>query len=128
MGENDLKFSKTEFPKNWMYLTKKLAYPYEYSRSIDDYRKPVDNFMKEHFFGKLKNDFPSDKEIEKSMDINKRFNIKRGEELTLLHLKSDVSLLACVFEKFIKVSILELGINPLYCVCLPGYTWQWGLK
>ena len=31
-------------------------------------------------------------------------------------------------EKFIKVSVIEVGINPLYCVSLPGYTWQYGLK
>ena len=37
-------------------------------------------------------------------------------------------MLACVFEKFIKVSINEFGINSLYCVSLPGYTWQCGLK
>ena len=37
-------------------------------------------------------------------------------------------MLACVSEKFIKVSVSEFGINPLYCVSLPGYTWQCGLK
>ena len=37
-------------------------------------------------------------------------------------------LLACVFEKFIKVSVNEFGIDPLYCVSLPGYTWQCGLN
>ena len=62
------------------------------------------------------------------MDIIKRFNIKNGEELTEIYLKSDVLLLACVFEKFIKVSVNEFGINPLYCVSLPGYTWLCGLK
>ena len=43
-------------------------------------------------------------------------------------MKSDVSLLTYVFEKFIKVSVNEYGINPLYCVSLLGYTWQCGLK
>ena len=62
------------------------------------------------------------------MDIIKRFNIKSGEELTEIYLKSDVHLLACVFEKFIKVSVNEFGANPLYCVSLPGFTWQCGLK
>ena len=62
------------------------------------------------------------------MDIIKQFNNKNGEELTQLHLKSDVLLLACVFEKLIKVSVNEYDINPLYCVSLPGYTWQCGLK
>ena len=33
-----------------------------------------------------------------------------------------------MFEKFIKTSVNEYGINPLYCVSLPGYTWQCGLK
>ena len=37
-------------------------------------------------------------------------------------------MLACVFEKFIKVSVDEDDFNPLYCVSLPGYTWQCGLK
>ena len=36
--------------------------------------------------------------------------------------------LADVFEKFIKVSYEQFKINPLYCVSLPGYTWECGLK
>ena len=57
----------------------------------------------------------------KKKEIIKKYDIKNGEELTHLYLKS-VSLLACVFEKFIKVSVSEFGINPLYYVSLPGYT------
>ena len=34
----------------------------------------------------------------------------------------------CVFEKIMKVSINEFDINPPFCVSLPGYTWQCGLK
>ena len=37
-------------------------------------------------------------------------------------------MLSCVFEKLIKVSIGEFDINSLYCVSLPGYTWQSGLS
>ena len=128
IGENDLKILKTGFPDKWKYLTKKLAYPYEYFNSIEDYQKPVDNLEKEHFFSKLKNKCPDDEEIERTRMIIRNFNIKNGEELTEIYLKSDVLLLACVFEKFIKVSINEFKINPLYCVSLPGYTWQCGLK
>ena len=128
MGENDLKILRTGFPGKWKYLTKKLAYPYEYFNSIDDYQKPVDNLEKKDFFSKLKNKCPDDEEIERTKEIIKIFDIKNGEELTQIYLKSDVLLLACVFEKFIKVSINEFKINPLYCVSLPGYTWQCGLK
>ena len=128
MGENDLKILKYGFPDKWRYLTKKLAYPYENFNSIDDYQKPVNELKKEHFFSKLKNKCPDDEEIQRTMDIIGRFNIKNGEELTEIYLKSDVLLLACIFEKFIKISIYEFDINPLYCVSLPGYTWQCGLK
>ena len=42
-------------------------------------------------------------------------------------MKGGVLILTCVFENFIKVSVSELGINPLYCVSLPSNTWESGL-
>ena len=69
MGENDPKILKTEFPDKWKYLTKKLAYPYEYFNGIVDYQKPVDNLRKEHFFSNLKNGYPDDEELRRTMDI-----------------------------------------------------------
>ena len=128
MGENDPKILKTEFPDKWKSLTKKLAYPYECFDSIDDYQKPIDKLDKENFFSKIKNECPDDEEREQTKEIIKLINIKNGKELTQLNLKSDVLLLACVFENFMKVSINEFGINPSYCVSLPGYTWQYGSK
>ena len=128
LDEDDFKILKKEFPDKWHYLNKKLAYPYEYFDSIDDYKKPVHNLKNEDFFSKLKNKYPDDEEIQRTKGIIEIFNIKNGRELTVLYLKSDVILLADVFEKFIKVSVEEYGINPLYCVSLPGYTWQCGMK
>ena len=124
----DFKILKKEFPDKYQYLNKKLAYPYQFFISIDDYKKPVDNLKKEDFFSKLKNDYPDDDEIERTKEIIKLFNIKDGEELTKLYCQSDVILLADVFEKFVKVSTKEYKINPLYCVSLPGYTYQCALK
>ena len=69
MGENDLKILKTIFTDKWKYLTKKLAYPYEYFNCLDDYQKPADNLEKKHFFSKLKNKCPDDEEIQRTMDI-----------------------------------------------------------
>ena len=128
LDEDDFKILKKEFPDKWQYLNKTLAYPYEYFNSIDDYKKPVNDLKKEDFFSKLKNDYPDDDEIERTKEIIKLFDIKNGEELTRLYCKSDVILLADVFEKFVKVSTKEYKINPLYCVSLPGYTYQCALK
>ena len=85
MGENDLKILKTGFPDKWKYLTKKLAYPYEFFNCFEDYQKPVDNLKKEDFFSKLKNKCPDDKEIERTKDIIQKFNNKNGEELTEIY-------------------------------------------
>ena len=56
------------------------------------------------------------------------FNIKSGKKLTEIYLKSDVLLLACVFENFIKVSVNDFGLCQFYLVSLPSYTWECGLK
>ena len=100
MGENDLKLLKTEFPDKLKFLTKKLGYPYEFFNSIDDYQKPASNLKKEDFFSKLEFKCADDKEIERTKETIERFYIKTGEELTYLYLKSVVSLLTCVFEKY----------------------------
>ena len=127
MGENGLKILKTEFPDNkWKFLSGKLAYPFEYVNSPDDYQKPVDNIKKEDFFSKLKINVLMMKKRNEKKKFFQIFDIKKVEELT--QLKSDVLLLTCVLEKFIKVSTNEFGINPLCCVSLPGYTWQCGLE
>ena len=50
------------------------------------------------------------------------------KKLPRLYCKSDVFLLADVFEKLVKVSTKEYKIIPLDCVSLPGYTYQCALK
>ena len=125
---DELSLLKREFPSNWELLNKKLAYPYEYFKSLEDYDLPITNLVKEDYFSRLKNGYPENSEIERTNIIIDTFDIRTGRELTELYLKTDVVLLADVFEKFIKVSLNEFKINPLYCVSLPGYTWECGLK
>ena len=116
---DDFEILKKQFPDEWEYLNKKLAYPNEYSNWTNDYEKPVDKLKKEDFFSKLNNACPSVKKMERIREIMKIFNIKNGEDLTRIYLKSDVILLADVFENFIKVSIGEIDINPPLCY----FTW-----
>ena len=76
----------------------------------------------------MKHYYPADEEIKRTKEIIEIFNFKDGEELTRLYCKTDVILLADVFEKSVKVSTKEYKINPLYCGSLPGYTYQCALK
>ena len=113
---DDFKILKKEFPDKWQYLNKKLAYPYQYFNSIDDYKKPVINLKKkDDFFSKLKNKCP-DEEVERTKEIIKLFDIKDGGKLTKLCCKSGVILLADVFEKFVKVSFVKNMVLILHTV------------
>ena len=53
------------------------------------------------------------------------FDIKSGEDLTILYLKSDVILSVDVFEKIIKISSEEYGNNPLYYVSIWLHLAMW---
>ena len=87
-------------------MNKKLAYRYEYFKNLEDYKKDISTFNSPKvILAKLKNGYPDDEEIERTNKIIQTFNIKNGEEFTQLYLKSDVILLADVFEKFITTSI-----------------------
>ena len=76
----------------------------------------------------MENKCPDDAEIQRTKEIIKIFDTKDGEDSTKLYLEGHVILLADVFEKFNKIFIEEFGINPLYCMSLPDYTWQCGMK
>ena len=131
LKDEDYIHLKRHFPNHWMLLKKKLAYPYEFYKTLYDYEKPIDELIKsgnEAYFSKTKNKIPYQEEIDRTNEIIKIFRIKNGRELTELYNKADVILLADIFEKFIKVSISEFGINPLYHISLPGTTWANGLR
>ena len=83
---------------------------------------------KEDFFSKLKTKCTDDDEIERTREIIELFDNRNGEELTKFYCKSDVILIADVFEKFFKVSTEGYGLDPLYSVSLPSYIYQCALK
>ena len=117
LKDDDYIHLKSFFPNHWMLLKNKLAYPYEFYETLEDYERPIDELLEsgnEAYFSRTKNKIPDQKEIDRTNEIIKLFIIKNGKELTELYNKADVILLADIFEKFIKVSKTEFGINPLY--------------
>ena len=104
----------------------KLADPYEYLK-LSHFQEPL-NLKKENFWSTQKQAYPSDEEINRTQEIIKKFNVKNGQELTMLYLKMDVLQLADVFEHFVEKATLEYSINPSYSGSLPSYTWKAGLK
>ena len=105
---------------------KKLAYPYEYL-NLSNVQEPL-NLTKEDFWSTLKQRTPPDEEINRTQEIIKKFNVKNGQNLTMLYLKMDVLQLVDVFENYVEKATLEYSITPLHSYSLPGYTWKAGLK
>ena len=103
MGENDLKILKSGFPDKWNYLTKKLAYPFEFFNCIEDYKKPVYNLKTEDFFSNLKNKCPKDEEIKRTKGIFKIIDIKNGEKLT-----------ECIIKKQHKQILIKFNLLSNY--------------
>ena len=103
-----------------------MAYPYEYL-SHNNFQEPL-NLTKEDLWSTLKQTTPPDEEINRKQEISKTYDLKYGQELTILYLKMDVLQSADIFENFVEKSTLEYGINPLYSYSLPGYIWKAGLK
>ena len=75
-----------------------MAYPYEYFKSLDDYDLPITNLVEENEFSSLKKRYPENNESERTDIIIENFNIKTRKQWTELYSKTDVILLADVFE------------------------------
>ena len=65
--------------------------------------KTINDLKKEGFISNSKNKCPNDEEMKGTKEITKLFKIGNREQLTKLYCKSDVILLADVFEEIIKV-------------------------
>ena len=77
----------------------KLAYPYEKSKTIESFYKPL-KLGREDYFSTLKQSYPDFEEIRTQAIVikNKITNLK---ELTMLYLKNDVLFLTDIFQKYI---------------------------
>ena len=80
------------------------------------------------FFSSLKDYSISEKEYQRAANVWKVFKIKNLGEYYNLYLKTDVLLLCCVYEKFIKVCLEYCSLDPCHYFSSPGLSWDAMLK
>ena len=100
-------------------LLRKGIYPYEYMNSWDrfnDDRLPP----REQFYSSLNMSGVNDKEYEHARNVWKEFGIKNMGEYHDLYLRTDVILLANVFESFRNVCMENYGLDPAHFYTAPG--------
>lgn len=108
-------------------LTKKGVYPYSY---MDSWEKLNNKELPtiDSFYDTLtkKSISPADYEFAKT--IWSKFNIQNMRQYTELYLKTDVLLLADVFENFRNNCFSLYRLDPAHYFTLPGYSWDCMLK
>jgi len=108
-------------------LLRKGVYPYEY---VSDFLKFVEEKLppREHFYSSLTGETITIKEYEHAMNVFKTCKLKILGEYHDLYLKTDVLLLADVFENFRNMSMKNYSLDPCHFYTSPGLSWQAMLK
>ena len=127
LGLEKLIQTKKEFGEKAELLSRKGIYPYDYMNGI---KKCFEEKLpqKEEFFSKLNDCGISDEDFDHAQRIWKEFGIKNLGEYHDLYLKSDVLLLADVFEEFRNVCMENYSLDPAWYYTSPGLSWDALLK
>ena len=108
--------TKKEFGEKYELMTKKGIYPYDYMNGIEKFSEEKLP-PKKDFYSKLN-----------AQKIWKEFEIKNLGEYHDLYLKSDVLLLADVFEEFRNICLENYFLDPAWYYTSPGLSWDALLK
>lgn len=120
---------KENFPENTdlEMLRKKGTYPYEYLSSFEKFNE-TKLPEKTAFFSTLTNKHISDEEYDHALRVWQTFDIRSLGEYHDFYVKSDVILLADVFENFRKLCKQFYDLDPAHLTTLPSLSWQACLK
>ena len=127
LESEDFKNTKNIFKRNTELITRKGVYPYDYVSSIDKFNETCLP-PKSEFSSKLNSEDISEEEYQRSLNVWNMFNCKTIRDYHNLYLKSDVLLLADVFENFPKTCLEHYKLDPCHYFRAPGEAWDACLK
>ena len=124
---DDFHNTKVIFKDNVDLLTRKGVYPYDYIGSLEKLSE-TQLPPKEQFYSKLNDEDISDEDYSHAQNVWSTFNCKSIRDYHDLYLKSDVLLLADVFENFRKTCLKHYNLDPAHYYTSPGLAWDACLK
>ena len=122
------KYTSEEFTgKRLNLMSQKGVYPYD---NIDCFEKfdQTELLTKEQFYSILNDQHVANGEYDHARKVWKTFDIKTMGEYHDLYLKSEVLLLADVFESFRKTCLQYYKLDPCHYFTSPGLSWDAMLK
>ena len=113
--DNDFKYLSEEFNTKQTKLVKnkKGSILMNTRTVLKDFLK-INYLIKKHFYKSLKNKHTSEKDYLHTVKVWNNFEMKNISDYHDLYLKTDVLLLADVFEKFINRSLEFFKLDPSY--------------
>ena len=104
-------------------VKQKGVYPYEY---MDSFKKFSEDKLPDRceFFSSLKDKCISERDYSRAIDVWNVFKINAIGDYHDLYLKTDVLLLADVFEKFISTCLDYYGLDPCHYFSSPVLRWD----
>ena len=127
LKDEDFVNLKLAFPDKYKLLSRKGVYPYDYMSSFSQFG--VENLpSKGEFYNRLNDEEVSDEDYVHAQNVWKTFNCITMKDYHDLYLRTDVLLLADVFEKFRAMSLENYGLDPAHYYSLPGLSWDAALK
>ena len=123
-----LKYTNKKFRKEkFKLMTRKGIYPYDYMDSFEKFNE-TKLPMKEKFYSILNNEHISDEDYSHAQKVWNTFQLQTMGEYHNLYLKSDILLLADVFENFRKTCLQYYKLDPCHYFTSPGLSWDAMLK
>ncbi|XP_068689838.1 uncharacterized protein [Montipora foliosa] len=107
-------------------MSQKGVYPYDFMDSFDKFNEKLP--PKEEFYSILNDEHISDDQYKHAQNVWNTFNLKNMGEYHDLYLKSDILLLADVFENFRKTCLQYYKLDPCHYFTSPGLSWDAMLK
>src|SRR5207244_12290213 len=117
-----------EFGKFDELLNRNGIYPYSYMNEWIKFDVSTEKLEKEHFRNDLTGDEISEVDFEFYKTVCAELEVKTLGEYHDLYLKSDVLLLADVFENFRKTCLEYYKFDPCHYFSAPGLAWDACLK
>ena len=122
-----LKYTSQKFKGEKLNLmSQKGVYPYDYKNSFDKFNEQLP--PKEEFYSILNDLHISDEDYKHAQNIWNTFKLTSMGEYHDLYLKSDILLLADVFENFRKTCLEYYKLDPCHYFTSPGSSWDTMLK
>ena len=119
--------TKRKFKNNTLLLTRKGVYPYDYVSNLKKFSE-TQLPPREEFYSKLNDEHIAEEDFYHAIRVRDTLNCKTIRDYHDLYLKSDVLLLADVFENFRKTCMKHYNLDPAYYYTSPGLAWDACLK